>query len=201
MSVVSFIQSSWLKTFRFVQLFGLLADCSLQFKKKWNGVSSDSSHSHIGEAQRLNFHFMSASFRELPIRNSQILLAVYESPHIIGEISLNAGTLAVRFVRKELLNPLFHRLRHWSVINPAIWSLVYSRMVSLFKAYQICWILPREKKSPKQAAKSAVKRTVKNQIGGSASIKKSKPVKRNSQRKKKLQRRRSNFFSRVNNDT
>ena len=132
MSVVSFIQSSWLKTFRFVQLFGLLADCSLQFKKKWNGVSSGSPHSHIGEAQRLNFHFMSASFRELPIRKSQILLAVYESPQMIGEISLNAGTLAVRFVRKELLNPLFHRLRHWSVINPAIWSLVYSRTVVLF---------------------------------------------------------------------
>ena len=75
---------------------------------------------------------MSASFRVLPIKNSQILLAVYESPHIIGEISLNAGTLAVRFVRKELLNFLFHRLRHWSVINSAIWSLVYSRVVSLF---------------------------------------------------------------------
>ena len=68
----------------------------------------------------------------LPIRNSQILLALYESPHIIGEISLNSGTLAVRFVRKEFLNTLFHRLRHWSGIKPAIWSLVYSRMVSLF---------------------------------------------------------------------
>ena len=75
---------------------------------------------------------MSASFKELPIRNSQILLAVYESPHIIGETSLNPGTLAVRFVGRDLLNPLFHRLRHWLVINPAIWSLVYSTMVSLF---------------------------------------------------------------------
>ena len=51
MSVVSFIQSSLLKTFRFVQLFGLLADCSSQFKKKRNGVSSDSPDSHIGEAE------------------------------------------------------------------------------------------------------------------------------------------------------
>ena len=75
---------------------------------------------------------MSASFRELPLRNLQILLAVYGSPLIIGETLLNAGALAVMFVRKDLLNPFFHRLRHWSVINPAIWSLVYSRVVSLF---------------------------------------------------------------------
>ena len=58
-----------------------------------------------------------------------------------------------------------------------------------------------EKKSPKQAAKSAVKRTVKKEIGGSASIMKSKPVERNSRRKKKPQRSRSNFFSRVKNVT
>ena len=57
------------------------------------------------------------------------------------------------------------------------------------------------KKAHKQAAKSAVKKTVKKQIGGSASIKKSKPVKRNSRRKKQPQTSRSNFFSRVRNVT
>ena len=55
------------------------------------------------------------------------------------------------------------------------------------------------KKSPSQATKSVVKRNVKGQIGGSASVKKSKPVKRNSRRKKKLQRSLSFFFSRVKN--
>ena len=135
MNVVSFIQSSSLKTLRFVQLLGLLAYCSLQLKNKWNGVLSASPHSHIGEAQSLNFHFISASFTELPIRNSQIFFAVYESPYSIGETSINAGTLAVRFVRKESLNPPFNRLCHWLLINPAFWSLVYSTMVSFFKNF------------------------------------------------------------------
>ena len=57
------------------------------------------------------------------------------------------------------------------------------------------------RKSTKQAPKSAVKKAVKKQSGGSASIRKSEPVKRNSRRKKKLQRNRSNFFSRRKNVT
>ena len=58
-----------------------------------------------------------------------------------------------------------------------------------------------KKKTPKQAAKSAVKKPEKKQNGGSASIEKSDPVKKNSRRKKKPQKSRSNFFSRVRNVT
>lgn len=56
-----------------------------------------------------------------------------------------------------------------------------------------------KKKSPKQAAKSALRKTVKKQIGGRAIHRRRKSRKRTSRRKTKLQRSRLNFFSRVKN--
>ena len=101
----------------------------------------------------------------------------------LGSLAAGVGRVALPFAKK--------------VILPAVKSIGKEFFVQSLPELMDAAL---KKKSPKQAAKSAVKRTVKKQIGGSASIKKSKPVKRNS-RRKKLQRSRSNFFSRVKNVT
>ena len=61
-----------------------------------------------------------------------------------------------------------------------------------------------KKKSPKQALKSTVQRTVRKQVGGSKRIRKLKTngenPKQGIRKKKPLTRSRSNFFSKVQND-
>ena len=95
----------------------------------------------------------------------------------LGSLAAGVGRITLPFAKKELL--------------PAVKSIGKELFVqSLPELMDVAM----KKKSPKQAAKSAVKRTVKKQIEGSASFKKSRTVKRNSRRKKKLQRSRSNFF-------
>ena len=101
----------------------------------------------------------------------------------LGSLAAGVGRVALPLARKVLL--------------PAVKSIGKEFFVqSLPELMDVA-----KKKISQKAAKSAVKRTVKNQIGGSASIKKCKPVKRNSRRKKKLKRSRSNFFSLVKNVT
>ena len=61
-----------------------------------------------------------------------------------------------------------------------------------------------KKKSPKQALKSTVQKTVRKQVGGSKRIRKLKTngenPKQGIRKKKPLARSRSNFFSKVQND-
>ena len=95
-----------------------------------------------------------------------------------GSLAAGVGRVAVPFAKKVLL--------------PAVKSLGKELFVqSLPELVEVA----TKRKSVKQAAKSAVRKTVKKQVGGSAKKKRKRVIKR-----KKLSRRsRSDFFSRVKN--
>ena len=93
----------------------------------------------------------------------------------IGSLAAGVGRVALPFAKKFLL--------------PAVKSigkdLIANTLPELVEVVSI-------KKSPKQAAKSAIRKTIKKQIGGR---KKRQVIKR----KRKSARSRSNFFSKVRN--
>ena len=101
----------------------------------------------------------------------------------IGSLALGVGRVALPFAKKVLL--------------PAVKSIGKELFVqSLPELMEVA----SKKKSFKRAAKSALKKTVKKQIGG-RSRRRRNSRKRTSRQKRKLQRSRSDFFSRVRNAT
>ena len=93
----------------------------------------------------------------------------------IGSLAAGVGRVALPFAKKFLL--------------PAVKSigkdLIANTLPELVEVVS-------KKKSPKQAAKSAIRKTIKKQIGG----RKKRPV---IKRRRKSARSRSNFFSKVRN--
>ena len=93
----------------------------------------------------------------------------------IGSLAAGVGRVALPFAKKFLL--------------PAVQSIGQELLANAIPEFvQVA----KKKKSPKQAAKSAIKKTIKMQIGGRSG-------KRFIRRKKKPARSRSNFFSKVKN--
>ena len=101
----------------------------------------------------------------------------------IGSLALGVGRVALPFAKKVLL--------------PAVKSIGKELFVqSLPELMEVA----SKKKSFKRAAKSALKKTVKKQIGGRFRRPRNSR-KRTSRKKRKLQRSRSDSFSRVRNAT
>ncbi|MEL7079299.1 MAG: hypothetical protein AAGM46_25685 [Cyanobacteria bacterium J06582_2] len=96
-----------------------------------------------------------------------------------GSLAAGVGRVAIPFAKKFLL--------------PAVQSIGKELITqSIPELLDVA----TKKKSPKKAIKSAVRKTIKKQFGGSRRRRKPK---RTIRRKKFLQRSRSNFFSRVKN--